>query len=39
MSSDVQLAQLSMTDLASLIADGEVSPVEVTRNAVDRLER
>lgn len=39
MSSDGQLAQLSMTDVASLIADGKVSPVEVTRNAVDRLER
>ena len=34
-----ELAQLSLIEVGELIADGRASPVEVTRNALDRLER
>lgn len=33
-----ELAQLSLIEVGTRISDGEISPVEVTRNALDRLE-
>ena len=33
-----ELAQLSLIEVGKRIADSEISPVEVTRNALDRLE-
>ena len=34
-----ELARLSLTEVGALIAAGEVSAVEVTRNSLDRLDR